>query len=312
MSYSIIDISEVGPAEYPLIGVLRDAIFGEFGHHFSASVEQTLEGRQDVLALIAHLEGNPVGYKVGYREHPQRYYSWTGGVLKDYRGQGVGRRMQHWQHGWLRSRGYRWVSFNTFNKFPPMLRLGLATGFVPTGVNLRPENEMSIHLTKDLTQPDPLPRERLARAPVHIESVSANYHGMIADLATQAQLPMSEADIDRELAGPDPLALVAFAEGQPVGFTIGRGQDDRHNVYESRLTAVAPPWQDRGIGAALAQRQIESVRTSYRMIRQTCRHDQVPLLRLALAAGYHLNGMTFDDVNKVARVVLELPLTPST
>ena len=45
----------------------------------------------DVLALIAHLEGNPVGYKIGYYDKPGLYYSWSGGVLKDYRGQGVAR-----------------------------------------------------------------------------------------------------------------------------------------------------------------------------------------------------------------------------
>lgn len=155
MAYAQIDISEVGPAEYPLIAVLRDTIFGEFGHRYSARFEDQVQDRRDVLALIAHLEGNPVGYKIGYHDKPGLYYSWSGGVLKDYRGQGLARRMQDWQHAWLRARGYRMVHFNSFNKFRPMIQFGLDTGFLPTGVDLSPEGELSIRFRKDLTQPDP-------------------------------------------------------------------------------------------------------------------------------------------------------------
>src|SRR3712207_3301408 len=122
MSYAQIEITEVGPAEYPLIRVLRDTIFAEFSHRYATTFEEGIEGRQDVLALMAHLEGNPVGYKIGYRDRPRSYYSWSGGVLKDYRGSGVARRMQHWQHAWLRARGYHFVRFTSFNKFRPMLR----------------------------------------------------------------------------------------------------------------------------------------------------------------------------------------------
>lgn len=165
MAYAQIDISEVGPAEYPLIAVLRDTIFGEFGHRYSARFEDQVQDRRDVLALIAHLEGNPVGYKIGYHDKPGLYYSWSGGVLKDYRGQGLARRMQDWQHAWLRARGYRMVHFTSFNKFRPMLKFGLDTGFIPTGVDLSPEGELSIRFRKDLTQPDLPPRES-APAPI--------------------------------------------------------------------------------------------------------------------------------------------------
>src|SRR5258706_1261608 len=160
MPYSQIDISEVGPAEYPLIAVLRDTIFGEFNHRYAATFDEQIEGRQDVLALIAHLEGNPIGYKVGYRDRPRIYHSWTGGVLKDYRGQGIALRMQQWQHSWLRARGYQKVIFNSFNKFRPMLQFGLSTGFIPTGIDVRPENDISISFTKDLAQHDPPTRQK--------------------------------------------------------------------------------------------------------------------------------------------------------
>jgi GNAT superfamily N-acetyltransferase len=176
MGYGQIDISEVGPAEYPLIQVLRDTIFSQYKHHFSATFAETVEGKEDVLALIAHLEGNPIGYKVGYKYGPRRYHSWTGGVLPDYRRSGIAKRMQDSQHGWCRSRGYKFVQFNTFNKFRPMLLFGLSTGFLPVGIDYRPEKEIAIKFEKDLALPrtpglpelSPQESSRIARtSPVH-------------------------------------------------------------------------------------------------------------------------------------------------
>src|SRR3954467_6252079 len=124
MSYTTIDITEVGPPEYPLITVLRDTIFAEHHHVYHTSFEDMVRDRQDVICLMAHLEGNPVGYKAGYRDRPGTYYSYSGGVLKDYRGQGIARRLQAMQHGMIKARGYTSVYYNTFNKFRNMLLLG--------------------------------------------------------------------------------------------------------------------------------------------------------------------------------------------
>ena len=54
MSYAQIEITEVGPAEYPLMAVLRDTIFGEYRHRYATTFAEGIEGRQDVLALMAH------------------------------------------------------------------------------------------------------------------------------------------------------------------------------------------------------------------------------------------------------------------
>ena len=54
-------VTEVGPAEYPLLDVLRETIFGEFGHRSRSNYAQVLEGRKNVLTLIAHLRGESGG-----------------------------------------------------------------------------------------------------------------------------------------------------------------------------------------------------------------------------------------------------------
>ena len=42
MSYAQIEITEVGPAEYPLIRVLRDTIFGEFNHRYANTFDEAV------------------------------------------------------------------------------------------------------------------------------------------------------------------------------------------------------------------------------------------------------------------------------
>jgi GNAT superfamily N-acetyltransferase len=306
MSYAQIEITEVGPAEYPLMAVLRDTIFAEYKHRYAATFEESIEGRQDVLALMAHLEGNPVGYKIGYRDRPRHYHSWTGGVLRDYRGQGVARRMQEWQHAWLRARGYHTVGFNSFNKFRSMLQFGLSTGFVPDAVNVRPENELAIHFTKDLTKPDLPRREKAAPAKVHIESVGPNYHGLIAQLASETVLPTTEEQIDAILSAPDPLALVAFVDDRPVGFKTGRARDAGRRYYLSHMGGVLPDYRGMGIATALARHQLRAVAgMGYTTVGYFTGHDNVPMLRMAFGLGFDVVGMQFKPREKIALVILE-------
>lgn len=148
-------ITEVGPAEYPLLEVLRETIFSEFGHRSLTSFAEVLDGRRDVLTLIAHLEGNPVGFKVGCGDRPGVYHSRSGGVLKDYRRLGLGRRMQEWQHQFALSRGYKQIYFNSFNHFRDMVRFGLASGFRPVGAEWREFDAMSFKFLRELAGPQP-------------------------------------------------------------------------------------------------------------------------------------------------------------
>lgn len=154
MSYEL-GITEVGPAEYPLLEVLRETIFGEVGHRSLTSFAELLDGRRDVLTLIAYLEGNPIGFKVGCAGDHGEYHSRSGGVLRDYRRLGLGRRMQEWQHGFARSRGYKRVFFNSFNHFPDMMRFGLASGFRIVAAEWRELDAMSFKFMKELAAPAP-------------------------------------------------------------------------------------------------------------------------------------------------------------
>ncbi|MEZ0265810.1 MAG: GNAT family N-acetyltransferase [Phycisphaerae bacterium] len=316
MSYASIEITEVGEPEFPLIQVLRDTIFGAYGHRHSSPFAEQAEGKPDLIALIAHLEGNPVGYKVGYRENPGLFYSWTGGVLPDYRTFGVARRMQDYQHGLLRGRGYRAVAFSTFNKFREMLLFGLSTGFVPVGVDLKPENEIAIKFRKDLTRPDPeRPAPSTPASDLHVESVSPIFHGQIAALSSAAGDPATEEQVDAEMAHPGSLALLAYISGKPVGFAVARPELPELPLsgatpYAIRLLGVDSANPLRGVGSALMARLIETARQARcASVRVGVRHDRVPALRMLIKSGFDVLGVMHHDSPRGPTVVhLELPI----
>ena len=102
----MLEVSEVGPAEYPLIAVLHATIFGGGGR---LGLSQDEVGR-DALILIAHLEGNPVGYLVGRGEAESSVFVVEStGVLSDYRREGMAARMMRWAEDHAKARGYESV-----------------------------------------------------------------------------------------------------------------------------------------------------------------------------------------------------------
>jgi GNAT superfamily N-acetyltransferase len=160
-----IEINEVGPAEFPLMEVLRETVFGEFGFVTRTPIADRLSDRKDMLLLMAHLEGNPIGFSAGYQRTPHGYYINSVAVLRDYRHQGIGRELMAWKESFARSRGYERIEFNTPNRFPGMMRLGHKLGYRPIGLeqHIGTMHDLVIRFGKSLASQD-LVDERLLAA----------------------------------------------------------------------------------------------------------------------------------------------------
>lgn len=102
MGYAMLEVSPVGPPEYPLIAVLHESIFGR-----PETIAALRGPTDDLLTLMAHLEGNPTGYLVAHAL-PQRsgYIIQSIGILPDYRRQGLGTRMLQWAQQHARAGGH--------------------------------------------------------------------------------------------------------------------------------------------------------------------------------------------------------------
>jgi ribosomal protein S18 acetylase RimI-like enzyme len=112
---------------------------------------ERLAGYPATLVQVAHVDGRPAGFKLGYQEKPGHFYSWLGGVHPDFRRRGLGRALMRDQHAWLSEQGFRVVTMKTRNQWRNMLLLSIAEGFRITGVEHRPDDaELMIWLRMDL------------------------------------------------------------------------------------------------------------------------------------------------------------------
>lgn len=116
-------IVEVDLSALEVVRVMNEAIFDE------ARVINTFD-RDDLLMLLAYVDDEPAGFKIGYRESRHTFYSAKGGVLPEYRRHGLARRMLYVMMDMARSRGYARFAYDTFpNRNPGMAILGLNEGF---------------------------------------------------------------------------------------------------------------------------------------------------------------------------------------
>ena len=86
-------------------------------------------GPRKHLCLLARIDDQPAGYKLGYEETPSRFYSWIGGVVPAHRRRGVAQQLLHAQEAWCRAAGYDEITVKSRNRFRGMVRLLVQNGY---------------------------------------------------------------------------------------------------------------------------------------------------------------------------------------
>lgn len=115
------------------------------------TVSKELEGRRDLLALFAFFQDVCCGYKIGFKQSPEIFYSWIGRVAYNYRRLGIATKLMETQHFMAKSMGYKYVRTSTKNKYREMLLLNIKFGFDVTGTQQKlRDNVISIVLEKEL------------------------------------------------------------------------------------------------------------------------------------------------------------------
>ena len=131
-----------------------DAKIPEFVHHHSrAKLSNRLDQAKNHLILIASDAGNPIAYKLGYEVSSDEFYSWLGGVIPDYRKQGIASKLREMQENWVIEKGYNRISVKSMNQFPAMLSLLIGSGYKISGYEDKGcENSSKIKFIKVLNQ----------------------------------------------------------------------------------------------------------------------------------------------------------------
>lgn len=79
----------------------------------------------NVITFVEYRNDEVVGYKMGYEINSDVFYSWLGGVKKNYRKHGVAQKLIDEQVKILNSEGYKKIQTKTFNKWKNMLILNI-------------------------------------------------------------------------------------------------------------------------------------------------------------------------------------------
>lgn len=118
-----VTIEEVGVDKLDVIQDLNLTIFEE------QRIINTFD-REDLMLLLASIDGEAIAFKIGYRENRFIYYSAKGGVLPEYRRNGIARLLLFDMMDRIRTRGYQRFAFDTFpNRHPGMAVMALQEGF---------------------------------------------------------------------------------------------------------------------------------------------------------------------------------------
>lgn len=117
---------------------------GELARRFSESPQH--------LILVAYDDDKPIGFKAGYqRDDNGSFYSWMGGVAKDYRRHGIAQALLDEMANWCQVHGYKKLWFKTLNRHKSMLQFGLRNHFDIIGFEPQePNSESRIWLEKYL------------------------------------------------------------------------------------------------------------------------------------------------------------------
>lgn len=105
------------------------ATIKEFDHVETVESLQARLADQPALVLVAQMNQQLVGVKVGYAKSEVEFYSWIGGVSPSGRGHGVAQALLEAQEAWVKAEGYKRLTVKSRNRFAAMLRLLLRNGY---------------------------------------------------------------------------------------------------------------------------------------------------------------------------------------
>lgn len=109
-----------------------------------------LQAHSRFLFLTVFDGDSLVGYKFGYAEDKDTFYSWTGAVVPEFQNLGLASELMLRQHEWCRQQGFKKISTKTRNDYTEMLRLNFKHGFKIIGTQGSAKDDIKIILEKIL------------------------------------------------------------------------------------------------------------------------------------------------------------------
>ncbi|OIQ20012.1 MAG: hypothetical protein BM556_05860 [Bacteriovorax sp. MedPE-SWde] len=148
MSITIEKFLIIGPKEIELIYPLYCKLFDP-AHPIDTLIERCRE-KEKYLLLVAMSNGSPVGLKAAMAED-NLLHSWIGGVLPEFRRQGIARQLTEIQHEWAKENGFSRIRTHTDHRYNNMIIHNIRNGFEIIETKIRPHNGVrKIVMVKEL------------------------------------------------------------------------------------------------------------------------------------------------------------------
>lgn len=145
---ALTETTQVTEAELKKLAPVIEASLGSWDFDWLYS---SFKNHEKFHLATAFVEGQTVGFKLGYEINSKEFYSWLGGVVPQYRGLGIASALMTCQHDWCRKEGYRTIQTKTQNRFREMLVLNLKSGFDVIGSHACDDGGLKIILEKKLS-----------------------------------------------------------------------------------------------------------------------------------------------------------------
>jgi len=125
-------IEPVGMGEIGLIVDLHNQVFSP--QVDDSYFRRRFAGRHNVCMLVASVDSRPVGFIIGFELMPTTYFSWTCGVMPDFRRAGVCTQLMHALQAWAEDHQYGIIRFECQNQHRPMLHVAITEGYDLVGI----------------------------------------------------------------------------------------------------------------------------------------------------------------------------------
>lgn len=109
---------------------------------------ERISSKKNVISLIAYYNSIPVGFKIGYHCNDTTFYSWLGGVIKNYRKKGIASSLAITQEDLVKEKNYKKIRTKSMNCYKPMLILNIKNGFNITNVYTNAKSQTKIVFEK--------------------------------------------------------------------------------------------------------------------------------------------------------------------
>ncbi|MFD0863015.1 GNAT family N-acetyltransferase [Sungkyunkwania multivorans] len=125
-----------------------------YSHIFDVSDDkrfiERLRDKSRLLSVLAYHKDQLIGFKIGYELDRTTFYSWVGGIEKNFRRKGIARKLAIIQHEAIKDLGYTRVRTKSKNEFKPMMIFNLKNGFDIIGTEIGRKGETKIIFEKML------------------------------------------------------------------------------------------------------------------------------------------------------------------